>query len=156
MKMKVICRFLQIAVPLVWCGLIIGLSFIETPLKFQAPEITLERGLGIGRIIFSVLNKVELVLFVLLVVSIFYQRLDVLRWLLLSFILLILAGQTWWLLPILDEKAIKIIAGETVVSSSHHFIYIVFEVLKIYCLLFFGYQTFKEMMTFERALLLKL
>ncbi len=37
-----------VATTLVWFGLTLGLSFIETPLKFQAPGVTLTIGLAIG------------------------------------------------------------------------------------------------------------
>src|SRR5690606_928421 len=40
---------LRTAVPAVWFGLIVARSFLETPLKFLAPGITLEIALGAGR-----------------------------------------------------------------------------------------------------------
>lgn len=42
-------RILQIAVPFVWFGMIAAISFLEAPLKFQAPNITIPLGLEIGR-----------------------------------------------------------------------------------------------------------
>jgi len=45
----------------VWLGLIGGISFLETPLKFQAPNIKIAFGLSIGRKIFFGLNKIEIV-----------------------------------------------------------------------------------------------
>ena len=49
-------------VPFIWFGLVLGLAFIGAPLKFQAPGITLPLGLGIGRVISFVLNKIVLAL----------------------------------------------------------------------------------------------
>jgi len=66
-----IFRLLQIAIPFVWFGLIGGISFLEAPLKFQAPNITIPLGLGIGRLIFFWLNKMEIKLAVLLLISFF-------------------------------------------------------------------------------------
>jgi hypothetical protein len=43
---------LQIATPLVWLGMVLGISVLETPLKFRAPGITRALGLGIGRLVF--------------------------------------------------------------------------------------------------------
>lgn len=57
----------QMAVPLVWFGLVAGISFIEAPLKFQAPGITIPLGLGIGRLVFAVLNAAEAALLIALV-----------------------------------------------------------------------------------------
>jgi hypothetical protein len=39
---------LQIATPLVWLGMVLGISVLETPLKFRALGITRALGLGIG------------------------------------------------------------------------------------------------------------
>ena len=46
----------------VWAGLVAGISFIEAPLKFTAPHITVPLGLGIGCIVFAALNEVALAL----------------------------------------------------------------------------------------------
>ena len=60
---------MQIAIPFIWFGFISAIWFLETLLKFKAPNITLPLGLGIGRIVFSALNKVEIVLAVLMLLS---------------------------------------------------------------------------------------
>jgi len=46
----------------VWLGMVLAISFLEAPLKFRAPGITLALGLGIGRLVFAALNRVELAL----------------------------------------------------------------------------------------------
>lgn len=56
------------AVPFVWLGMVLAISFLEAPLKFRAPGITLPLGLGIGRLVFRALNAAEIVLAVLLAV----------------------------------------------------------------------------------------
>ena len=45
-------RAFMLLVPPIWLGLIIGISFIEAPLKFTAPGIMIPLGLGIGRRVF--------------------------------------------------------------------------------------------------------
>ena len=50
------------AVAFVWLGMLLAISFLETPLKFLAPGIALPLGLGIGRLVFRALNTVEVVL----------------------------------------------------------------------------------------------
>ena len=50
------------AVVFVWLGMVAAISFLEAPLKFQAPGITVQLGLGIGRLVFRALNAVEIVL----------------------------------------------------------------------------------------------
>jgi hypothetical protein len=49
-------------VPFVWLGMVFAISFVETPLKFRAPGITVPLGLGIGRLVFRALNATELAL----------------------------------------------------------------------------------------------
>jgi len=57
-----IAELVQVGVPFTWLGAVLGISFLETPLKFRAPGITLALGLGIGRLVFRALTVVELVL----------------------------------------------------------------------------------------------
>ena len=40
----------------VWLGMVLAISFLEAPLKFRAPGVTLQLGLGIGRLVFRALN----------------------------------------------------------------------------------------------------
>ncbi|AMO08384.1 MULTISPECIES: hypothetical protein [Mycobacteriaceae] len=46
--------------------MVLAISFLEAPLKFRAPDVTLRIGLGIGRLVFRALNTVETVLAVLI------------------------------------------------------------------------------------------
>ena len=39
--------------------MVLAISFLEAPLKFRAPGVTLQIGLGIGRMVFRALNTVE-------------------------------------------------------------------------------------------------
>ncbi len=44
----------------VWAGFIAAISFMESWLKFRAPNVTITvGGLSIGKLVFSALNKVE-------------------------------------------------------------------------------------------------
>lgn len=47
------------ALTFVWLGMVLAISFLEAPLKFRAPNVTLQIGLGIGRLVFRALNTVE-------------------------------------------------------------------------------------------------
>jgi hypothetical protein len=46
----------------VWLGMVLAISFMEAPLKFRAPGVTVPLGLGIGRLVFTALNRAEGVL----------------------------------------------------------------------------------------------
>ena len=53
----------------VWLGMVLAISFLEAPLKFRAPNVTLPIGLGIGRLVFRALNAVEVVFAILILVA---------------------------------------------------------------------------------------
>src|SRR3712207_5208686 len=105
-----IFRILQIAIPFVWFGLVGGISFMEAPLKFQAPNITIPLGLGIGRLVFFALNKIEIFLAVLLLISFIKVR-PKSKFSLVSYgiIAVLLLLETIWLLPVLDARATLVI-----------------------------------------------
>jgi hypothetical protein len=132
-------RILQIAIPFVWLGFVLAISFMEAPLKFQAPNITIPLGLGIGYLVFHALNKVEIVLCLTMLVSIYYARPQ--GKIGLSFfgiIALILLTQTFVLFPLLDERTMKVIAGTAEPFSNLHLIYIATDVVKVILLLTLG------------------
>ncbi|RYG21549.1 MAG: hypothetical protein EOO07_02375, partial [Chitinophagaceae bacterium] len=58
----VICTF-------TWIGFVCAISFLEAWLKFRAPGVTLPIGLGIGRLVFAALNKVEWIFAVAIMIS---------------------------------------------------------------------------------------
>jgi hypothetical protein len=124
----------QIGVPLFWLGLVVGLSFIETPLKFHAPGVTRELGLSIGRLVFGMLGRIEHVLVVLLVALWLGSR----QWgvrACLAALVAIVGLQAAWLLPALDRQAASIIAGASSPASYHHRLFVVLELLKVGVLL---------------------
>ena len=87
-----------------WIEFVVGISFLEAPLKFQAPDITF--ALGIGRLFFATLNKVEWVFALTIAFSLFRQPdLTAKSNLLFALPLLVLLIQTLWLLPALDARA---------------------------------------------------
>ena len=145
-----IFQILQIAVPFIWFGLVGGISFMETPLKFKAPNITLPLGLGIGRIVLFWLNKVEIGLAVLLLVSFFFVR-PANSFALWSFgvIALLLILQTVWLLPTLNARAAVVISESFASSSNTHFFYIACEVIKFILLFALGTSLVKSYLKFE-------
>ena len=107
-----IFRILQIAIPFVWFGAVAAISFMETPLKFTAPGVTLPIGLEIGHVIFDALNKVEIILGISLLISIIFTKPDKkLIFILFGIIATILILQTFWLFPLLDERTMQVIKG---------------------------------------------
>lgn len=126
---------LATGLPFLWAGLVLGLSFVETPLKFRAPGVTLELGLGIGRLVFHTLNRIELVVATVLFALLLRKRVSAPTGALLALLASILAAQTFWLLPALDERAAALISGSSPPPSSHHQLFVALESLKVLALL---------------------
>ncbi len=129
----------------VWIGFVCAISFMEAWLKFRAPGITLALGLGIGRLVFAALNKVEWVLVIAAFAGMLLsrQRVSTFSGLGLFIPLILLCIQTIWLLPSLDIRAIMHMEGRVVPPSNLHFYYVAIEAVKIICLSLFGMSLFK-------------
>lgn len=123
---------------LIWIGFLLGISFLEAPLKFQAPSVTLPIGLEIGQLVFGALNKVEWILFLCLMLSLIFANATRKSKTLTVLLGVILLFQTFYLLPTLDERATLIISGYNPPPSNVHFYYVGLEVVK---LLLLGYAT---------------
>ncbi|MCG8331228.1 MAG: hypothetical protein MI974_26295 [Chitinophagales bacterium] len=135
---------IAIACVFIWIGFVGAISFMEAWLKFRAPGITLSLGLGIGRLVFNALNKVEIVLSIAIIVSMLIYGLPELRWKYLFFLIpfLILIVQSIWLLPMLDARAEMHLQNMEVPASNLHFYYVGLECVKISCLAVFGIKLF--------------
>lgn len=138
--MRVVSDVLVRVLPTLWLGLVAGISLIETPLKFQAPGITLERGLGIGRLVFHALNEVELAIAVLLVLAIFIGNAATTKTtrIALAVAIVALLVQVIFVRPVLDRRLDQRVAGKHLASSYVHVGYIGLEGAKILALLTTG------------------
>jgi hypothetical protein len=135
----------QIAVPFIWLGMIGAISFMEAPLKFQAPGITIPLGLGIGRLIFFTLNKIEILLAVIFIISLLRSRtIGKAANIIFGSIILILVAETVWLLPVLDARAGRVIAGTAEPFSNLHFVYIALDAAKLILLFILGTRMVRQ------------
>lgn len=132
---------IAIALSFIWIGFVCSISFMESWLKFQAPGMTTKLGVGIGQLVFSALNKVEIICALLIVYALirvnkrFITRRIVFTF---SIVFTILIIQTVWLLPYLNNRANHLIHDMEVAKSNVHLIYVIFEVIKLVCLTSFG------------------
>lgn len=128
-----------------WIGFVGAISFMEAWLKFQAPGITLPLGLGIGRLVFNALNTMEWVFAVIICInlvrvkSVLFTAKNLFYFLPLALLII----QTAWLLPALDARAELYIQGEQPGESNLHFYYVALEIVKVFCLVIFGFKLFK-------------
>jgi hypothetical protein len=99
----------QVAVPFTWLGMVLAISFLETPLRFRAPGITVPLGLGIGRLVFRALAVAELALAVALTVALVLAVgtgvVGAATWTLIALLWAVLAVQAGVLRPRLDQRA---------------------------------------------------
>lgn len=131
---------LFVLIPGLWLGFILGISFLEAPLKFRAPGITRELGLGIGKLVFTALNRVEGLLGILLSFVSWKTNLQLQAWIILGALLLLLLFQTFILLPKLTKRVAMIQSGISPPPSNQHWFYILLEVMKVVLLLLFVFQ----------------
>lgn len=134
---------LQRLLPPVWLGAVAAIA-VEARLKFQAPNVTRELGLGIGKVIFNALNRAEIIIALLLVAAFFAAASTRQAKMVFGSILLILAAQTFWLMPALIERIDLITSGKTPPDSAAHLFYIAFEIGKMILLLILSVMVNRE------------
>lgn len=114
----------RLLVPAIWLGMIIGISFIEAPLKFQAPGITIALGLGIGRLVFAAMNMVEIVLFLALLAGSIRRGVDRVWWAVVALAGVCLLLKTVAIRPGLSRRTDAVLAGNFEGGSLWHYAYI--------------------------------
>ncbi|MFG1677590.1 hypothetical protein [Micromonospora sp. NPDC049282] len=132
-----------IAVPFVWLGMVLAISFLETPLKFRAPGITVPLGLGIGRLVFRVLNAAELVLAATLTLTVLTSTagrssVEGVPTTMLIALWTLLVVQVAVVRPRLDRRARQLVQGHEPPRSHLHLAYIAAECAKVLLLPTFG------------------
>lgn len=121
-----------------WLGLVLGISFLEAPLKFRAPDVTLRIGLGIGRIVFRALNAVEVVLAAALVVAAVWGDVPTSAVVPGAVVAGVLVVQLAVIRPVLNRRSDRVLAGEDAPRSHAHLAYVAAEVVKVAALVVAG------------------
>lgn len=140
--MKQVLSTLSVAVTFVWAGFVGAISFMEAWLKFTAPGVTLVAGLSIGKVIFTALNRVEIIFALVLLITLTARQT---QW---SFadaglpvlIILILFVQSIWVLPMLSTRINIYLAGNTPGPSNLHYYFLALESAKLIALLCYGFK----------------
>ncbi|MBO8190116.1 hypothetical protein ITI46_00040 [Streptomyces oryzae] len=126
------------AVTFVWLGMVLAISFLEAPLKFRAPGVTVPLGLGIGRVVFRALNRIEAVLALAVVGAVALGGPPVHIAVLTAATALLLAAQLFAIRPVLNRRSDRVLAGETLPRSRAHWVYVATESVKVLVLLALG------------------
>ena len=119
---------------LVWFGMVLAISFIETPLKFRAPGVTIPIGLGIGRLVFRALNGAEALLALIAVVAVLNGLNSPVAAGATVVAVACLALQILLVRPALGRRTKSVLAGHDAPRSHAHWAYVGLEVLKIVAL----------------------
>ncbi|WP_396928151.1 hypothetical protein [Mycolicibacterium sp.] len=126
------------AATLIWLGMVLAISFMEAPLKFRAEGLELHVGLAIGRIVFSALNSVEIVLAVVIAVCLILGRLSG-PLVALGVVTVVLLGvQLGLVRPRLNRRTAVVLAGHDAPRSRAHHAYIALETVKLAALIALG------------------
>ncbi|MEV0298555.1 hypothetical protein [Nocardia sp. NPDC050710] len=133
--MDTVAQHLLWFLPMLWLGMVLAISFLEAPLKFRAPGITLPLGLGIGRLVFRALNIAETGLAVLLIGASLILSPGGAAWAWLSAAVAILAAQILVIRPPLTRRADRVLAGEELPRSGAHYWYVGLESAKVVTLI---------------------
>jgi len=113
-----------------WAGLLLGVSFLATPVKFMAPSLTLPVALDVGRHTFMVFNWIEIVLAGVFIALLAWAPQRWIRGAAVA-VALVVALQTLWLLPVLDARVQVIMEGGTPPPSQLHTLYIAADTIKL-------------------------
>lgn len=127
-----------IALTFVWLGMVAAISFLEAPLKFRAPDVTLQIGLGIGRLVFRALNTVEVAF--ALVIGAFVVSGPTRRGVTVAIAVAVaaLAVQLIAVRPALTRRADTVLAGSDGPRSRAHYAYVALEAVKVIALVVAG------------------
>ena len=126
------------AVVFVWAGMVLAISFIEAPLKFRAPGVTVQIGLGIGRLVFRALNTAEVVLALALASAALIEHPPREVVITGAVALSTFVVQLAVLRPRLKRHADLVLAGADAPRSHTHYLYVGFELVKLSALLATG------------------
>ena len=126
------------ALTFVWLGMILAISFLEAPLKFRAPGVTLPIGLGIGRLVFRALNGAEIVLAIGVGAFVAAGRPGPAAAVAAGVAPALLLIQLLVVRPRLSRRTARVLGGEQGPRSHAHIAYVIVEVAKVAALITSG------------------
>jgi hypothetical protein len=127
-----------VAVVFVWLGMVLAISFLEAPLKFRAPDVTVQIGLGIGRLVFRALNTVEACFATVVVAIVAAVPTPARITAAASVAVAALAVQLIAVRPALTRRSDRVLAGDDGPRSHAHYGYVGLEAVKVMALLAAG------------------
>lgn len=153
MQKRIGIELWRLVLPVLWFGMVAAIGFIEAPLKFQAPGITIPLGLGIGRLVFAALNAAEGAILLAYTLLVFFpaatrlvkSRLYVWLGLILVFVFKIAIVR-----PPLNARTDLVLAGADPGQSPWHYIYIVCDLITLVLLVVASMQAARAVLAASR------
>jgi hypothetical protein len=131
-------------VTILWIGFVLAISFMEAPLKFHAPSLTLTVALEIGYLVFHALNLVEITFAGLIIAATYFGQASRKTTLFAVGIAALLAVQTILLFTKLDARTLDIINGLETSSTPYHIVYMGMEVVKLLSLVVLAFNQLND------------
>ena len=123
---------LRLLLPAFLLGAIIAISFLEAPLKFLAPGVTIPIGLGIGRLVFTALNVLAGVVLVLLTAVSLRAKAGRTPVVILGVIWVVFLVEVAVIRPVLNRRSDLVIAGSEAPGTGWaHYAYIAADLMLI-------------------------
>ena len=127
-----------------WFGMTAGISLLATPVRFTAGSITRPVALDVGRVVFTALNRAELVALAVLLIVIRASGRAAKWWAVGAALALILIAQNAWLLPELAARTDMVLGGIEPPPSAVHAVYSTLELAKLGILIVTGFVALGE------------
>lgn len=132
----------QLAVTFTWLGMVLAISFLEAPLKFRAPGITIPLGVGIGRLVFRALNLTESALAIVIAIAMILapreRAATVVVYVVLAAVLTVGAAAVR---PLMDRTVVAGTVSSGEPRTVLHIAYVVLELAKVVLLIALGVLT---------------
>jgi hypothetical protein len=129
---------IAVALTFAWLGMVLAISFLEAPLKFRAPNVTLQIGLGIGRLVFRALNTVEVGFALVILAIVVSGPMPVRITVAYAVAIVALAAQLITVRPRLTRRSDLVLAGLDAPRSRAHYAYVGLEAVKAVALVVAG------------------
>ncbi|MCB0272440.1 MAG: hypothetical protein KDD46_05450 [Bdellovibrionales bacterium] len=114
----------------VYLGLLLGVSFIATPIKFKAPSLMLPVALDVGRVTFHYFHKIEWCFVLMALFGAIWTKQPLVIGLSILLVVILLVDGLYFL-PKLDQRIDLIMQGEVLTKSWLHKGYVVLEISKV-------------------------
>ncbi|MGB8406129.1 MAG: hypothetical protein WCE30_18885 [Mycobacterium sp.] len=118
--------------------MVLAISFMEAPLKFHVPGVSLQVALSIGRVVFFALNICELLFALVLGSAVYSHDTPLSLDLACAVAITALMIQLLMVRPTLARHTTSVLGGDEGPRSGSHYVYVGLEVVKVIALITSG------------------